>query len=73
MEINVTLTFFPYDIEYVKDNFISANQQRTQVGNYNYQLTYSPAGRIGTKQCMHNAIDFVYGYYDKGLPALFCK
>lgn len=21
---NVTLTFFPYDIEYVKDNFISA-------------------------------------------------
>lgn len=24
MNINVTLTFFPYDIEYVKDNFISA-------------------------------------------------
>ena len=24
MEINVTLTFFPYDIKYVKDNFISA-------------------------------------------------
>lgn len=46
----------------MKDNFISANQQRTQVGNYNYQLTYSPAGRIGTKQCMHNGIDFVYGY-----------
>ena len=24
MDLNVTLTFFPYDIEYVKDNFISA-------------------------------------------------
>ena len=24
MDINVTLTFFPYDIEYVKDNFVSA-------------------------------------------------
>ena len=24
MNINVTLTFFLYDIEYVKDNFISA-------------------------------------------------
>ena len=24
MNINVTLTFFPYDIEHVKDNFISA-------------------------------------------------
>ena len=23
MEINITLTFFPYDIEYVKDKFIS--------------------------------------------------
>ncbi len=24
MDLNVTLTFYPYDIEYVKDNFISA-------------------------------------------------
>ena len=37
MDINVTLTFFPYDIEYVKDNFISAIGDEYNVRNRGYK------------------------------------
>lgn len=34
MDLNVTLTFFPYDIEYVKDNFISIIGSEYKVYQY---------------------------------------
>ena len=55
----VYTTNYTYDQQ---NRLITASQQSSSLGSYNYAMTYSPAGCVGQKQCAAANADLKYAY-----------
>ncbi|MBR1564078.1 MAG: hypothetical protein IJ650_01895 [Paludibacteraceae bacterium] len=70
---NISLLGGEYTINYTYDKqnrLRMAVQESSELGNYSYELRYSPSGCLGQKQCPAANTNLAYGYANDGSQQL---